>query len=70
MPSGREIHTPQVYSPPSLDEETLAKMRAPFDNDAENAQAEDDKSSDDDERSSELPGSFPVSASATGASYY
>ena len=69
MPSGREIHTPQLYSPPSLDEDALAKMRAPVDRDAEDAQEEDDESSDD-ERPSELPGTFPASSSAGGVSYY
>ena len=29
MPSGREIHSPAVYTPPGLDGDVLARMRAP-----------------------------------------
>ena len=70
MPSGREIHTPLVYSPPSLEAETLAKMRAPVDREAERAQAEEGDDSSDDEGQSGLPGAFPGSSSTGATSYY
>ena len=61
MPSGREIHTPKPYIPPSLDEDVLVRMRAPPDG-SENALfgGDGDSSSEEgDVERRELPGAFP-----------
>ena len=71
MPSGREIHTPKQYIPPSLDEDTLARMRAPPDgaNSANIGVDSDDSSNEDVEGRTDLPGAFP-STTASGSNYY
>ena len=65
MPSGRDIHSTKRYVPPSLDEDTLARMRAPPEKVHSGKAIEDDSSSDSEEEvgkqsnlSQALPGSF------------
>ena len=64
MPSGREIHAVKPYIYPSLDEATLARMRAPPDPDDFAAQDEDSGDSDREDRGP--PGAFPQASD----SYY
>lgn len=62
MPSGRDVHTPKPYVPPSLDEDILIRMRAPPDHEDELQKAGDASSSDEEGRSksSQDPvGAFP-----------
>ena len=69
MPSGREIHTVPTYKPPALDDNVLAKMRAPVDSEDrafrgfEEDSGEDDVTRDD-ASEKELPGAFPGSTRA------
>jgi hypothetical protein len=77
MPSGREYHTPQQYSPPVLDTETLMRMRAPPEPDEKAFGGEEDDSGGEDGlgQRSEPVGAFPGTAgdygrSATSNSYY
>lgn len=59
-PSGRDIHSTKLFVPPVLDEDTLARMRAPPDVD-ETAEPADNSDSSDEEcqgGKSDLPGSF------------
>ena len=71
MPSGRDIYTPKKYAEPSLDSETLAKMRAPIDRDElEKQRRAGDDDSDTNEDKDELPGAFPGGASASDSTYY
>jgi len=68
MPSGRDIHSTKPYIPPNLDEETLARMRAPPDSENVGRSALDDSSSDSDDDGAkrkmqgDLPGAFPGSS--------
>jgi len=68
MPSGRDIHSTKLYVPPGLDEQTLARMRAPPDTERVRSSAfdHDDSDSDDDgtpqTKQSGLPGTFPRSS--------
>lgn len=71
MPSGRDIHLTKPFVPPSLGEDTLARMRAPPS--VDELGDDDDSSSDEgDKAQSELPGAFPGSTSTTsnGNVYY
>ncbi|KAK5126973.1 hypothetical protein LTR85_008331 [Meristemomyces frigidus] len=79
MPSGREYHSPQPYSPLSLHAETLARMRAPPDPVDEAALRGLEEDSGGEEgyraRSSEPVGAFPgtggeYARSGTSNSYY
>ena len=45
LPSGREFYHPQPWKPPSLDESTLARSRAP----PEPLREDDDEEDDDDD---------------------
>lgn len=69
MPSGRDIHSAKPFVPLSLDDETLARMRAPPDVDE---MVGNESSSDEDEKAQGgLPGAFPGSSStASNNSYY
>ena len=65
MPSGRDIHSTKQYVPPILDEDTLARMRAPPEKVQSGKAIEDDSSSDSEDGvrkqsslSQALPGSF------------
>ena len=74
MPSGRDIHTTSPYSPPCLDADILASMRAPPEPSEVVRAAEDDESSGDEstENRSQIPGAFPgqPSADPNGGNYY
>ena len=60
MPSGRDdVHVIKAFDPPSLDESTLAQMRAPPDGDVIGK----DDSSDEDEERTMAPGGFPGGSS-------
>ncbi|OQO04164.1 hypothetical protein B0A48_10774 [Cryoendolithus antarcticus] len=78
LPSAREYHTPHVWTPPTLDETTLWKMRAPIQPEDRAFKGDEDDSGEDDGYAaarSEPVGAFPGSAieygrSATSADYY
>ncbi|KAK4545616.1 hypothetical protein LTR36_002569 [Oleoguttula mirabilis] len=79
MPSGREYHTPQPYIPPSVDAETLARMRTPPDPIEEAALRRDEDDSGDEAgygaRTGAPVGPFPgtggdYARSGTSDSYY
>ena len=74
MPSGREIHPTKIFVLPRLDEDTLARMRAPPDASAGGMIGDDGSSSDEGKtkNQSRLPGTF-LGSSATAQqdnSYY
>jgi hypothetical protein len=77
MPSGREYHTPQPYTPPALDMDTLVRMRAPPEPDEKAYRGDEEDSGGEGgfDRVSEPVGAFPGTASdygrsATSNSYY
>ena len=71
MPSGRDIHVPKSYNPPSLDESTLARMRSPPDDDARTLVDDSDDSSEGTRESrGDLSGIFPEPTLTDGVSYY
>ena len=72
MPSGREIHTPKPYVPPSLDEDTLTKMRAPPDDDDTRTLVadSDDSGGEAPQSRGRTSGSYPDSSGTGGGSYY
>lgn len=77
MPSGREYHTPQPWTPPSLDASTLMQMRAPPEPEVKAFKGDEDDSGSEDGfgASNEPVGAFPGTAadygrSATSSSYY
>ena len=71
MPLGRDIHLAKPFIVPSLDDDTLARMRAPPDI---NEMGDDSESSSDEGQKAlgGFPGAFPLSSSAasTDDSYY
>jgi hypothetical protein len=79
MPSGREYHTPEPWSPPVLDAGTLMQMRAPPEPEDRAFKGDEDDSGDEDVyegATGEPVGAFPGSAadygrrSTTSNSYY
>ncbi|KAL9062702.1 MAG: hypothetical protein Q9157_008699, partial [Trypethelium eluteriae] len=70
LPSGREYHSPKPFHPPSLDEATIAKMRAPPDPKEDHIEDENDDS--DDENDQDPVGAFPGTAKrySGNATYY
>jgi hypothetical protein len=79
MPSGREYHVPEPWSPPVLDAGTLMQMRAPLDPGERAFKGEEDDSGDEDGyggvTAGEPVGAFPGTAgdygrSKTSNSYY
>lgn len=77
MPSGREFHQPQPWTPPSLDPSELMQMRAPPEPAEKAFKGEEDDSGSEDGYggSAEPVGAFPGTAadygrSATSSSYY
>lgn len=77
MPSGRDIHSTKPYTPPNLDEETLARMRAPPEPGHLGISALHDSSSDSDDDGTKrktqtaLPGAFSEwSSTASGDNTY
>lgn len=68
MPSGREIHTIQPFSPPTLERGALEAMRAPPEGDEDFG---DEMSSDDDVRGlPSAPAGEYSSSSTPSNSYY
>ena len=68
MPTGREVHQIKPYMPPTLDEDTLASLRAPPDRLLEGKTMGDDDSSSEEEGvkgESSLPGAFPGSSATS-----
>ena len=74
MPSARDVHSIPPFEKPSLDEQTLAQMRAPPERSANEDVAQDIDSSDDEDgarpHSSALPGEFPSGSSQSTEPYY
>ncbi|KAJ5902620.1 hypothetical protein N7495_003148 [Penicillium taxi] len=72
LPSGRDIHTPPApYTPPSLDEEQLVRMRAPPDERDDLQFVNDPDDSDEEEESLQAPpGTFPSRAQTASNVYY
>ena len=68
MPLGREVHQTKPYTPPTLDEDTLASLRAPPDRSLEGNMMGDGDSSSEEEGAkgeSSLPGAFPGSSATS-----
>ncbi|OCL09951.1 hypothetical protein AOQ84DRAFT_397114 [Glonium stellatum] len=59
MPSGREYHTPKTYIPPALDEDVMARMRAPPDPSDAAFEGDEDDSGDENNNRSSPVGAFP-----------
>jgi hypothetical protein len=71
MPSGREYHTPKSFVPPTLDEESIVRMRAPPDPAESAFKGEEEDSDDEDARGPlDAPGAFPASQSSMSTIYY
>jgi len=78
MPSGREYHSPQPYSPPTLDAQTLAWMRAPSDPEERAFRGDEDDSGGEEVysgRPGDPVGAFPgtgeeYARTGTSHSYY
>lgn len=73
MPLGRDIHSAKSFVPPSLDDDTLTRMRAPPDVDEMSDGDDDESGSDEGEKAQAgLPGAFPGSSStpSNDNSYY
>ena len=70
MPSGREIHSPQPYKPPTLDGSTVARMRALLDGEAEASASLDDSDDSGTEDPGPVQGSSPKTSSNSGATYF
>lgn len=76
MPSGREYHVPKPWSPPTLDSDMLARMRAPpTPREKAFRGEEDDSGAEDGYARAEPVGAFPGTAndykrSATSSNYY
>jgi hypothetical protein len=74
MPSGREYHSPKPYEPPSLQEDVLARMRAPPEpSDLKVYGDEVDSADESDEQNlAEPPGAFPGSKAdyVSNSTYY
>jgi len=59
MPSGREYHTPKPYQIPALDEDVIARMRAPPDPTESAFQSTEAYSDSDEETLADPVGAFP-----------
>ncbi|KAJ5091126.1 hypothetical protein NUU61_005996 [Penicillium alfredii] len=74
LPSGRDIHVPPApYKPPSLDEDQLASMRAPPDENDDMRFGSDPDDSDEDAAPSDAPGppgGFPDRSQTASSVYY
>ena len=74
MPSGREYHTPKAFAGPTLDEDSIIRMRAPPDpSDAAFAGDEDDSADEEQREAATAPvGAFPGTQGgyAAGSNYY
>ena len=71
LPSGREYHRPQDYIPPTLDEDALARMRAPPDPTETAAFRNEDDSASEGEDGDPV-GAFPGTKQdySTSSNYY
>ncbi|KAL1998215.1 hypothetical protein VTN02DRAFT_6628 [Thermoascus thermophilus] len=69
LPSGRDIHAPPApYTPPSLDEDQLVRMRAPPGDDELPADVDADDSDDEAEAAGrDTPGALPASRTLSRA---
>ncbi|KAF2204165.1 pH-response regulator protein palC [Delitschia confertaspora ATCC 74209] len=63
MPSGREYHTSQPFVPPTLDESSIIKLRAPPEPNDRAFEGNEDDSDMDEEKTSTPIGGFPGSKS-------
>ncbi|KAF2187825.1 pH-response regulator protein-like protein palC [Zopfia rhizophila CBS 207.26] len=72
MPSGREYHSPKMFIPPALDEDSIIRMRAPPDPGDAAFEGDEEDSGDEDERISALTGAFPGTKAeySGGTGYY
>lgn len=73
MPSGREYHNHlQPFHPPALDEDVVARMRAPPDPSDSGFVGDEDDSNDEDDSKGDPVGAFPGTKGvyAGGSSYY
>ncbi|KAF2084015.1 hypothetical protein K490DRAFT_50152 [Saccharata proteae CBS 121410] len=68
MPSGREYHVPQPFKMPTLDEDELARLRAPPD--PSDAALGDEGEDSADEGEGEVVGAFPGTGRDYGGGYY
>ena len=71
-PSGRDIYSTKSFLPPNLDEEVLARMRAPPEVDESVNIADDDSSGEEGKGKKEPPGSFSgdPTSEPSGDPYY
>lgn len=73
MPLGRDMYTMKPFVPPTLDEDTLSRMRAPPDREGLIGEGADSSSDEGDKKQqSSLPGAFPGTsvADSNDQSYY
>ena len=72
MPFGRDFHTLKAFDPPKLDTETLAKMRAPMDEqELETLKSQIEADSDDENGGANaVAGAFSPSRTESSAAYY
>ena len=65
LPSGREYHSPKPFQPPSLDDATLATIRAPPESKEDGFEEYNDDSEEEAESAQDPVGAFP----GTGKQY-
>ncbi|MCJ1280869.1 hypothetical protein MMC26_000186 [Xylographa opegraphella] len=67
LSSGRKIHTPKTYIPPSLDAETLVRMRAPPEtgDEAPTLVGDSDDNEDETSHGGAVPGAFPAAIASS-----
>jgi len=67
LSSGRNIHTPKAYIPPSLNADTLARMRALPENGDDATRLDDDSDDSEDENplGGAVPGAFPAASGSS-----
>lgn len=72
MPLGRDVHSSKPFVPSCLDDDTLARMRAPPDVDELGDDSGESSDDEGEKAQGDLPGAFPGSSSTTsnGESYY
>jgi hypothetical protein len=72
MPSGREYHTPKMYIAPALDEDVMARMRAPPDPGDAAFKIDEEDSGDESQNRSSPVGAFPGTKGeySAGGAYY
>jgi hypothetical protein len=70
VPSGREIHNPAPYAPPGLDEDALAKMRVPVEEEGGGFEGRGEREEDSSEEEGGGGRGVIVGASPGTAGYY